>query len=262
MFNDQVSIVTGAASGMGLALSRRLLAAGAKVVMADIDGERVAQLAASLGESAHPYTVDMTREAEVTALVDETVERHGRLDHMFNNAGIGGTLPFHRATTAHWERIISVNLWSAIHGTRAAYGHMRARGSGHIVNTASISGLIPVPMQTLYNTTKYAVVGLSTSLRPEAAAHGVRVSVVCPGMVDTGIFGVPILGERKRDVPAPPGSVPADRAAAIILAGVARNRPVIVFPARDRVGEWLQRHAPGVMARRMRGLYRRRAAGL
>jgi NAD(P)-dependent dehydrogenase (short-subunit alcohol dehydrogenase family) len=265
--------VTGAASGIGLAVARSLIEAGATVVMADLDGERLMERAAELGDAAEPVTVDLTEESQVTALVAGTVERYGRLDLMFNNAGIGGTLPFDRATTAHWERIVSVNLWSTVHGTRAAYRQMREQGNGHIVNTASISGLVPVPMQTLYNTTKYAVVGLSTSLRPEAAAHGVRVSVVCPGMPATGIFGTPTLGPRgdraaagwggdPRDdrAAAPPGAVAADRAAATILAGVVHNRAVIVFPARDRAGEWLQRHAPAVMARRMTALYRRRAA--
>ena len=257
-----MAVVTGAASGIGLAVSRRLVGVGATVVMADLDGGRVGRQAAGLGRRAEPVTVDVTREAEVTALVAGAVARHGRLDFMFNNAGIGGTLPFDEGTTAHWEKIVSVNLWSAIHGTRAAYEQMRRQGAGHIVNTASISGLIPVPMQTLYNTTKYAVVGLSTSLRPEAAAHGVRVSVVCPGMVDTGIFGVPILGARDEDAKAPAGAVPADRAAAAILSGVSRNRAVIVFPARDRAGEWLQRHLPGVMSRKMAAEYRRRAAAI
>lgn len=257
----RVAIVTGAASGIGFAVSRCLALAGATVVMADIDEERVARGAAEVGGQAAPAVVDVTREAQVTGLVEGTVARHGRIDFMFNNAGIGGTLPFDEATTEHWERIISVNLWSAVHGTRAAYRQMRRQGSGHIVNTASVSGLAPWPMQTLYNTTKYAVVGLSATLRPEAAASGVRVSVVCPGMVDTGIFGVPIIGRTDDSAKAPTRAVPADRAAGIILRGVVRNRAVIVFPARARRGVWVQRHAPGVMARKMAAEYKRRAGG-
>lgn len=259
-FRGRVAIVTGGASGIGLAVGRRLHRAGATVVLADLDGDAAAHQAELLGERAHPHRVDVSREADVTRLVRETADTHGRVDLMFNNAGIGGTLPFGEATTAHWEKIVAVNLWGAVHGTRAAYDQMRRQGSGHIVNTASIAGLLPVPLQSLYNTTKYAVVGLSRTLRPEAAAHGVRVSVVCPGVVDTAIFGVPILGAPDRTAKAPDGAVPADRAAALILAGVARNREVIVFPARDRVADWLQRHAPALMARRWTAEYGRRAA--
>lgn len=261
-FEGRVAIVTGGASGMGLALCRRLAAGGAVVRLADVDGaaaeERAAELRAG-GGRVSGATVDVTDAQQVEELVAGTVARSGRLDLMVNNAGIGGTLAFDRAGPEHWERIVAVNLWGVVHGTRAAYRWMAARGRGHIVNTASIAGLVPWPGQVLYNTTKYGVVGLSTTLRPEAARHGVRVSVVCPGLVDTAIFGVPILGPVDRDAVAPAGAIPADRAAAEILAGVARNRAVIVFPARDRRWWRLHRHAPGLAASRIDRWYRRRA---
>lgn len=257
-------MVTGGGSGIGLAVGRALVAAGAaRVVLADVDAGRAEAAAAALGPTASAAELDAADGGQVAALVEAVAREHGRLDLMFNNAGIGGTLPFDRAGPEHWERIVSVNLWSAVHGTRAAYRQMvRQGGGGHIVNTASVSGLVPVPMQTLYNTTKYAVVGLSTSLRPEAAAHGVRVTAVCPGMVATGIFGVPIIGAANPAARPPAGAVPADAAAARILAGVARDRGLIVFPARDRALTALHRHAPALAARLLAAEYRRRAASL
>jgi NAD(P)-dependent dehydrogenase (short-subunit alcohol dehydrogenase family) len=260
MFRDKSVVVTGAASGIGWALSQQLARAGARVVLADIDAALVNERVEALrlaGLSAAGRHVDVTVEDQVEDLLTSTSTKNGRLDAVFNNAGIGGTLPIAEADIEHWRRLISVNLWSVIYGTTVAYRIMAAQGAGHIVNTASISGLIPVPMQTLYNTTKYAVVGLSTSLRPEAAVWGVTVSVVCPGRVDTAIWGVPIIGPKVA-ASAPPGSLPADRAAKTILHGVARKKAIIVLPARDRVWARAYGMAPGLVAKALAAGYRRR----
>ena len=112
----------------------------------------------------------------------------GRLDLLFNNAGIGVGGPVEELSLAHWERTLDVNLRGVIHGVRAAYPLMLAQRSGHIVNTGSLAGLLPFPMGTPYAASKHAVVGLSLSLRVEARAYGVRVSVVCPGVIDTPIL--------------------------------------------------------------------------
>jgi NAD(P)-dependent dehydrogenase (short-subunit alcohol dehydrogenase family) len=124
----------------------------------------------------------------VQELVDETVRDYGRLDYMFNNAGIGMGGEVRDMDLEHWRRVLEVNLWGVTCGTSAAYEEMVRQGFGHIVNTASLAGLIPLPMVAAYCATKHAVVGLSASLRAEAAALGIKVSVVCPGFVETGIF--------------------------------------------------------------------------
>ena len=143
--------------------------------------------------------------------------------------------------------MIDLDLRGVIAGTRAGYELMRPRQQGHIVNTASISGLVPFPGQPLYNTAKYGVVGLSTTFRPEAARHGIRVSVACPGAVATPIWGTPIHG---RVVPAAPprGAISPDRAAREILAGVARNQAIIVVPRRASLWATAYRIAPQITA--------------
>src|SRR5207248_6593438 len=118
----------------------------------------------------------------------QTRNRHGRLDLMVNNAGIGIGGETRELLLAHWDRIIDVNLRGVVHGVHAAYPVMIEQGSGHIVNTASLAGLLPSPGATPYAMTKHAVVGLSLSLRGEAAAYGVRVTAVCPGVVETPIL--------------------------------------------------------------------------
>lgn len=232
----KTAVVTGGASGIGLALARELGARGAQVVIVDRDRNgvmRAAETLAKAGMSVAARQLDVTEPGAVGGLLEEVVRRW-TLDFVFNNAGIGGTLPFDEATTEHWDRILALNLRAVIDGTRAAYDIMARQGHGHIVNTASVSGLVPVPLQTLYNTTKYGIVGLSLSLRPEAAAHGVRISVVCPGNVATNIFAVPIIGAPATNPAIPADSVPADEAARIIVRGVVRNRGVIVFPGTAR----------------------------
>jgi short-subunit dehydrogenase len=226
----RTAVVTGAASGIGLAIARELGSRGAHVELVDRDHDRLAHAVESLtGLSVVARQHDVTERGAIAELLREISGRQS-LDFVFNNAGVGGTLSFDSATAEQWDKIIALNLRAVIDGTSAAYKVMAEQGHGHIVNTASVSGLVPVPMQTLYNTTKYGIVGLSLSLRPEAAARGVRVSVVCPGNVATNIFAVPIIGTPAEDPVIPADAVPADEAARIILDGVQRNRDVIVFP--------------------------------
>src|SRR5450759_5369328 len=196
---SQVGIVTGAASGIGQALATALVARGDTVVLADVNAGGAKQVAAGLGSRASAVGLDVRAADAVTQLVDDVVGEHGRLDLMFNNAGIGGGGEVDELTTAHWTRIVDVNLLGVVSGTVAAHRVMVARGSGHIVNTASVLGLTPAPLATPYAMTKHAVVGLSLSLRAEAAARGVRVSVVCPGVIETPLLD----SEGPADLPPP-----------------------------------------------------------
>ncbi|MCU0528870.1 MAG: SDR family oxidoreductase [Cyanobium sp. Prado107] len=223
-FRDKGCIVTGAASGIGLALTEALLEAGAFVFMADLDQERLATAMKELAdhsERVQSMVVDVTSLEQVQRMVEEAAARHGSLDVLFNNAGIGGTEPIWKATLEHWRRILDINLWSVIYGVHATLPIMRRQGHGHIVNTSSIAGLIPFPFQALYCTTKYAVAGLSESLRFELADEGIHVSVVCPGNVISRIWG---------SMNPPEDAIPAAAAAKTILEGVANHDGIITLP--------------------------------
>jgi len=273
-FEGKVAIVTGAASGIGRALAAALARRGATVVLADID-EPAAKAAADALAAGPPgrasgVALDVTDHEAVAELVERTARDHGHLDFVFNNAGVGMGGAAHEMTMAHWDRAIDVNLRGVVHGVVAAYPLMVRQGHGHIVNTASLAGLIPAPMLAPYGMTKHGVVGLSTSLRMEGAAHGVRVSVVCPGVIDTPILDkgnppdLPALSsmpDGRRMLTAMIGEpYPAPALAADVLAGVARNRAVIVTPRHARVAWRTYRLSPRLvmdlaprhMARRMR----------
>jgi NAD(P)-dependent dehydrogenase (short-subunit alcohol dehydrogenase family) len=173
-FDAQVSIVTGAASGIGRALATALVAEGATVVLADLDGPGAERSAAEIGRGAEPAAVDVTDAGAVASLVDSVVGRYGRIDLLCNNAGIGAGGPVEQLTLADWAAVIDADLNSVVYGVVAAYPSMVRQASGHIVNTASLAGLVPSPLLTPYAAAKAAVVGLSVSLRVEAAAHGVQ----------------------------------------------------------------------------------------
>jgi NAD(P)-dependent dehydrogenase (short-subunit alcohol dehydrogenase family) len=246
-FKDKIVIVTGAASGIGRALSEELSRAGATIIMADIHREGLEQIASKLtagGGRAHTAHLDVTQEAEVQALIDKVMSEHGRLDYIFNNAGIAIAGEVRDLSLDHWRRIIDVNLMGVIYGTNAAYLAMIKQGFGHIVNTASLAGLVGFPTMIPYVTTKYAVVGLSTSLRAEAETFGVKVSVVCPGFIQTGIFNAATYVHSSQEellARLPFKLIGASEAARAILRGVAHNKAVIVFPFYGRLVWWLYR---------------------
>lgn len=246
-FKDKIVIVTGASSGIGRALCEKLSRDGAVLIMADIEMEGLRRLASNLSESggrAYAAHLDVSNAEQVQALVDRVISEHGRLDLIFNNAGVAIAGEARDLSIDHWRRIINVNLWGVIHGTSAAYPVMIRQGFGHIINTASLAGLVGSPTMIPYSTTKFAVVGLSTSLRAEAEGLGVKVSVVCPGFIQTGIFDSATYIHAKQEemlarLPFKPMDV--DAAARIILRGVARNKAIIVFPFYGRLLWWLQR---------------------
>ena len=235
-FGGKGCVVTGAASGIGFALSEALLRLGAVVFMADRDaktlGAAVEQLASHSGR-VHSASVDVTKQEQVWRVIQDAASLHGRLDFLFNNAGIPGTIPIGEMSLEDWRRIIDVNLWGVIYGIDAALPIMRRQGGGHIVNTASMAGLIPPGFQAPYCTTKYAVAGLSESLRFELEDEGIHVSAVCPGNVASRIFATGISGEIGDGKP-PEDAFPAAEAAEIILAGVAKKQGIIALPEEYR----------------------------
>jgi short-subunit dehydrogenase len=216
-------------------------------IVADINAAGAEEVAAAIrrrGGQAAAHHVDVADAHGVCQLIQHTVAAHRRLDYLFNNAGIAITADARDLRLAHWRQVIDVNLMGVIHGIQAAYPFMAQQGYGHIVNTASLAGLVPYPTNLPYATTKHAVVGLSLSLRAEAADLGVKVSVVCPGWVQSGIYAAsPTLNVRRdqTQAPLPFKLMEADVAARRILAGVARNQPVIVFPLYARMLWWAYR---------------------
>jgi NADP-dependent 3-hydroxy acid dehydrogenase YdfG len=239
-YQDSVAIVTGAGSGIGAALAHELARRGARVLCADRDADAAARVAGEIGAGggrATAHTVDVTVAEQVSALVSDAVRDHGRLDLMCNNAGISITGDARDLEVEHWRRVIDVNLMGVVYGSDAAYKQMARQGSGHLVNIASLAGLIPFPTNAPYAATKHAVVGLSLSLRAEGRDLGVRVSAVCPGFIATNIFSAtPFINVDRdramRNVPFTP--LPAAHAAAAILAGIERNDALIVFPGYAR----------------------------
>jgi NAD(P)-dependent dehydrogenase (short-subunit alcohol dehydrogenase family) len=261
-FRGKVAVVTGAASGIGRALATALAQRGAVVVLADIDeagAKAAADALGALSAAVSGVGLDVTDAGAFAELVEHTIAEHGCIDLLFNNAGVGMGGEVADMNLVHWNRVIDVNLRGVVHGLVAVYPHMIHRGRGHIVNTASLAGLLPAPMLTPYSMTKHGVVGLSTSLRAEAAGHGVHVSVVCPGVIDTPLLdkGNPVdvpevasLPDGRRMLTRSIGSAyPAASLAVDVLTGVARNRAFIVSPRHARTAWALYRLAPSAVVR-------------
>ena len=193
-FRGKVAVVTGAASGIGRALAERSAQEGMKVVLADIEEPALARAAATLetaGAVVLAVPTDVAKLPDVEKLARRTIEAFGAVHLLFNNAGVGaGGSPW-ESTDVDWQWVLGVNLWGVIHGLRVFVPIMLSQGTeGHIVNTASMGGLLPYHPSAAYQTTKFAVVGLSENLYHSLALRGaqVKASVLCPGWVKTQIM--------------------------------------------------------------------------
>ena len=249
--HGEIALVTGGAGSIGGALGRALADAGATVVLADLRG----------GDGITP--LDVTDRDAFARVVADVRERHGSLDILVNNAGVASAGEVHNLAAESWDRSIAVNLGGAINGIVAAYPAMVERRRGHIVNIASLAGLVPLPLLVPYATAKSGLVGLSTSLRIEAARYDVKVSVACPGPVetpflDTGGAGGETVGvDPRRFLTASAGPpLTPDAFAACVLNGMAANRTVIT-PGRARALWGLSRFAPRMTARVIAGNMRK-----
>jgi NAD(P)-dependent dehydrogenase (short-subunit alcohol dehydrogenase family) len=258
-YASATAVLTGGASGIGRAMAQELAARGCEVVVADRQDELAEEVAAGIrasGGKARAEKLDVCDFDAVDRLVKDTIDRTGRLDYMFNNAGIlmQGNACHH--CIDDWNYIVDVNLRGVINGVQAAYTVMLDQGFGHIVNTASMAGVAPGPGMVSYCATKHAVFGLSMSLRGEAASKGVRVSVFCPGFIDTpildggGKFGkmlVDISPRQKQMIdemikkfrPIPP-----EKFAVKALDQLARNKAIIIVPAKYKLIWWIHRLFP------------------
>lgn len=265
----QTAIVTGGASGIGRALGEELARAGVHVVLADRQTELAEQVAEGIrerGGSATASALDVRDAEAFRSLVQKTAAASGRLDYLFNNAGIIVAGETHGFEPADWDEVIDVNLRGVAHGILAAYPLMVRQGFGHIVNTASMWGLYTFPLQISYTATKHGVVGLSRALRVEARRFGVNVSVLCPGPIRTPILdGGGRYGRFKPDLDATVMAQALERfrpmdpplLARRVIRAVKRNRAIIIEPRWWRMLWYLDRVSPWLSDKFCNALFRR-----
>ena len=233
-YKDKVAVVTGAASGVGLALAETMLSYGAKkVVLADFNDENLKRETARLDTTYPGRTLglhcNVTNEIEVQAMIRDAAEFGGRIDMLFNNAGAGLGGLFDKLTNKHWEKAFAVNFYGALYGIRAVLPFMRQQGGGHIVDIVSGIAFAPMAQQTMYAATKAALNALTLALRYELWDENIRVSSATPGVTATAIW-------EASGVPTPPGAQSAEQSAQTILAGVAKNERLVLGDQGDAFG--------------------------
>jgi NAD(P)-dependent dehydrogenase (short-subunit alcohol dehydrogenase family) len=188
----KVAVITGAGSGIGRALAYDLARRGAKLAISDVDGTGLAETAKRvrvIGAPVHEIRLDVTDRAAVLSYADEVVSEYGVVNLVFNNAGIAFTGDIEKMTFEQMERVMDVDFWGVVNGTKAFLPHLIASGDGHVVNISSLFGLLSMPGQGAYNAAKFAVRGFTEALREEMLVNGhpVRVTCVHPGGIKTAI---------------------------------------------------------------------------
>ena len=254
-FRQRTAVVTGGGGGIGLALASAFAARGARIVLADVDAESLALGERALGaQGAEVLAVqaDVARRESVAALAERACERFGAVHLLCNNAGIAVAGPLVGADPGDWQAAMAINFWGVVHGLDAFLPRMLARGEGgHVVNTASMAGLVGMDQLGIYCATKFAVVGLSESLYRELAPRGIGVSVLCPMLVATRISenSARLLGRASAFGAGAPaekvelrgGTISAEEVAQHVVRAI-ETRSLYVFTHPEQ-REILRRHA-------------------
>jgi NAD(P)-dependent dehydrogenase (short-subunit alcohol dehydrogenase family) len=256
--SGKIAFVTGGASGIGAALATKLVDGGAEVWIADRQigaAQELAQRLNSGGTKAHAIELDLRSYRSFERGVAEAVQQSGRIDYLFNNAGIGVSGEVDSYTLDDWNDVFDVNLRGVVHGIQAVYPIMIRQHSGHIVNTASMSGLVTAVSQGSYAATKHAIVAISKTLRLEAERHGVQVSVLCPGAIRTpaltgGKFGRSAYSDEDLLKLSEQGRpMASEKFAERALRAVLRGDAIIVVPAWWKAWWYLERLSPALSMR-------------
>jgi len=235
---DKVVVVTGAGSGIGRATALAFAGEGAELVLADISPERLEEVSAEIermGAKVSWRRVDVSDRSQVRDLAEFVIENRGRVDILHNNAGVGLGQLLEMTAIEDLEWVMNINFWGVVYGVTYFLPHMIERKRGHIVNTASGAGLVALPGVGGYTASKFAVVGYSEALRAELKGHGIGVSAVCPGIINTRIVsegrinmpgGARVTREKAVEFYAARGW-PPERVAKAVVRGVKKNRGVI-----------------------------------
>lgn len=242
-------LITGASSGLGAALAARYARAGARVLMADITEP------ANAPANATFHRLDVTSTADWAAAVDRVRDELGGLDLLVNNAGIAAGGRIDQLDEAHWRRALEVNLLGAVNGCRAFVPMLKTQGGGHLVNVASLAGLVHPAAMSSYAASKAAVVALSESLRFELKPWGITVSVVCPSFfrsnLTSSLDDTDALARRMAVNLIDRAPHDADQIAARVVAAVERGRFLVLPDRRARSAYWTKRCAPKILNRQM-----------
>ncbi len=236
---DKVAVVTGAGSGIGRALAYDLARRGATVAISDVDATGLAETVKQvrvIGAKVHEARLDVTDRAAVLAYADEVAGEFGRVNIVVNNAGIAFTGDVEKMSFEQIERVMDVDFWGVVNGTKAFLPHLISSGDGHLVNISSLFGLMAVPGQSAYNAAKFAVRGFTEALRMEmkAAGHNVQVTCVHPGGIKTAIArnAGTVTGEDQAGLAeffdTKLAKTTPESAASSILRAVVGNRPRVV----------------------------------
>jgi NADP-dependent 3-hydroxy acid dehydrogenase YdfG len=239
LYNNKIAVVTGAASGIGRAISRKLVENGCKVHMLDINEEQLKKSASDLGNSAIPYQLDVTNYDSFKEIVSAIISSDSRIDFVFNNAGIAFAGEMTGYSIEAWNKILDVNVRGIVNSVQLIYPIMKEQRSGHIINTSSLAGLVPSGLLVPYATSKHAITGLSRSLKVEAQLFNVKVHVLCPGAVETALLDnshpddMPEsarIGAREYLTKITGKPVSADDFAVVVLDKIAKNKELIFYP--------------------------------
>jgi NAD(P)-dependent dehydrogenase (short-subunit alcohol dehydrogenase family) len=233
-YDGKVVLITGGASGIGAAAARRFVAEGARIVLVDVDEETGSSLAAELRADGHDavfHAASVCDETEVAGIYEHLHEEFGRLDVLFNNAGVVQDSFAATTTLIEWRRVLEVNLDGAFLMARSAIPMLARAGGGAIVNTASIYGLVSAPGSTSYVASKHAVEGLTKSLALEHAADGIRVNAVCPGFVNTPMVQAAVEEDATLAALHPLGRVAEPEEIVAVVAFLASDEASFVTGA-------------------------------
>lgn len=246
------ALVTGAASGIGRAISLRLAQEGANLYLVDINDAGLAEVAAetrAAGVEVVTRRCNVAEPREVTSTVEDVLRRRDGVDILVNNAGITYYGHTERMAAEHWDKLMRVNLLSHIQFTRELLPSLLARREAHVLNLCSVLGLIGMPKVTAYVTSKFGMVGFSESLRNEFGREGLGVTAVCPGFVTTNLFANAELAKNQEEHKSPPRAIctTPERVANAAVKAVYRNRRLVVMEPFARLMYTTKRFAPWLM---------------